>query len=36
VPALRGEIFEFEGESDNEVRIGQIDAYLAERAGKPF
>jgi hypothetical protein len=28
VPALRGEILEFEGESDNEFRIGQIDAYL--------
>jgi hypothetical protein len=31
VPALRGEILEFEGESDNEVRIGQIDAYLVLR-----
>ena len=31
VPALRGEIFEFAGESDNEVRIGQIDAYLVLR-----
>ena len=31
VPALRGEIFEFEGESDNEIRIGQIDAYLVLR-----
>lgn len=32
VPALRGEIFEFERESDNEVRIGQIDAYLVLRS----
>ena len=31
VPVLRGEIFEFEGESDSEVRIGQIDAYLVLR-----
>lgn len=31
VPAVRGEIFEFEGESDKEVRIGQIDAYLVLR-----
>jgi hypothetical protein len=31
VPVLRGEIFEFEGESENEVSIGQIDAYLVLR-----
>ena len=31
VPAVQGEIFELEGESDNEVRIGQIDAYLILR-----
>jgi GNAT superfamily N-acetyltransferase len=31
VPALQGEIYEFEGESDNEVRIGEIDAYLVLR-----
>jgi hypothetical protein len=31
LPALQGEIFEFEGESDNEVRIGEIDAYLVLR-----
>jgi len=24
LPALQGEVFEFEGESDNEVRIGEI------------
>jgi len=31
LPALQGEVFEFEGESDNEVRIGEIDAYLVLR-----
>ena len=31
LPALQGEILEFAGESDNEVRIGQIDAYLVLR-----
>ena len=31
VPAVQGEIFEFEGESENEVSIGQIDAYLVLR-----
>jgi GNAT superfamily N-acetyltransferase len=31
LPALQGEIFEFEGESDNEVGIGEIDAYLVLR-----
>ncbi len=32
VPALRGEILDFEGESDDEVRIGQIDAVLISRS----
>ena len=31
MPALQGAIFEFEGESENEIRIGQIDAYLVLR-----
>lgn len=31
VPAVHGEIFEFEGESDTEVKAGQIDSYLVLR-----
>jgi GNAT superfamily N-acetyltransferase len=31
VPAVHGEIFEFEGESDIEVKVGQIEAYLVLR-----
>ena len=31
VPAVHGEIFEFEGESDIEVKVGQINSYLVLR-----
>src|SRR6267143_613732 len=31
VPAVHGEIFEFEGESDIEAKVGQINSYLVLR-----